>query len=200
MRSMSKKATIADQVLELLSDGDKWADEIVAGVSAQPVSIRMRLGQLVKQGVIVRVKRGVYRKKEVLEEPGATKNPRKHLDNVKLINLQLNMLDKVVDAFCANFEEVWRDETKLSELNGFILQFKSLASSVDKLMHRWYIVHRGYDANPYLAEADVERKVSAANVSGEPSAESHEIISWESEKETLEEAIARHEKKKKEGS
>ena len=197
---MSKKATIADQVLELLSDGDKWADEIVAGVSAQPVSIRMRLGQLVKQGVIVRVKRGIYRKKEVLEEPGAVKNPRKHSDNVKLINLQLNMLDKVIDAFCANFEEVWRDETKLSELNGFILQFKSLASSVDKLMHRWYIVHRGYDANPYLAEADVDRKVSAAKVSGEPSAESHEIISWESEKETLAEAIARHEKEKKEGS
>ena len=53
---MSKKATIADQVLELLSEGDKWADEIVAGVSAKPVSIRMRLGQLVKEGVIVRVK------------------------------------------------------------------------------------------------------------------------------------------------
>ena len=64
-------------------------------------------------------------------------------------------------------------------------------------MHRWYIVHRGYDANPYLAEADVDRKVSAANPVGEPSEASHEIISWESEKETLAEAIARHEKKKK---
>ena len=195
---MSKKATIADQILEMLSEGDKWADEIVAGVSAQPVSIRMRLGQLVKQGVIVRVKRGIYRKKEVLEEPGAAENPRKHSDNVKLINLQLNMLDKVIDAFCANFEKAWREETKLSELNGLILGFKSLASSVDQLMHRWYIVHRGYDANPYLAEADVERKVSAADPSGqEPEEASHEIISWESEKETLAEAIARHEKEKK---
>ena len=194
---MSKRVTIADQVLELLSEGDKWADEIVAGVSAKPVSIRARLGQLVKEGIIVRVKRGIYRKKEVLEVPRAAENPRKHLDNVKLINLQLNMLDKVIDAFCANFEEAWRDETKLSELNGFILGFKSLASSVDKLMHRWYIVHRGYDANPYLAEADVDRRVSAANPTGEPSDECHEIISWESEKETLAEAIERHEKEKK---
>ena len=55
---MSKKATIADQILGLLSEGDQWADEIVAGVSAQPVSIRACLGQLVRKGVIVRVKRG----------------------------------------------------------------------------------------------------------------------------------------------
>ena len=75
----------------------------------------MRLGQLVKEGVIVRVKRGIYRKKEGLEAPGAAENPRKHLDNVKLINLQLNMLDKVIDAFCANFEEAWRAEPKLSD-------------------------------------------------------------------------------------
>lgn len=73
---MSKKATIADQVLELLSGGDKWVDEIIAGVSAQLASIRACLGQLVKQDVIVRVKRGIYGKKGVLETPGAVKNPR----------------------------------------------------------------------------------------------------------------------------
>lgn len=196
---MSKKATIADQILELLSDGNKWTFEIVAGVSAQPASIRVCLWQLVKKGEIVRVKRGIYGKKEVLEVPAAAENTRKHLDNVKLINFQLNMLDKVIDDFCANFEEAWRAETKLSDLNGVILQFKSLASTVDKLMHRWYIVHRGYDANPYLAEADVERKVSAANPPGEQPEASYEIISWESEKETLAEAIARHEKERKKG-
>lgn len=95
---MSKRVTIADQVLELLSEGDKWADEIVAGVSAKPVSIRARLGQLVKEGIIVRVKRGIYRKKEVLEVPRAAENPRKHLDNVKTINRLLNLCDKVLDA------------------------------------------------------------------------------------------------------
>ena len=47
---MCKKATIADQILALLSEGDKWADEIVDGVPAQPVSIRMCLCQLVKKG------------------------------------------------------------------------------------------------------------------------------------------------------
>ena len=76
---MAKRVTIADQVLALLSDGDKWADEIVAGVSdSQPVSIRMCLCKLLKQGVIVRVKRGIYRKKEVLKVPGAAENPRKN--------------------------------------------------------------------------------------------------------------------------
>ena len=68
---MAKKETIADQILELLSEGDKWADEIVAGVSAQPASIRACFGQLVKKDVILRLKRGIYRRKEGLEVPGA---------------------------------------------------------------------------------------------------------------------------------
>ena len=63
---MSKKATIADQILGLLSEGDKWAFEIVDGVSAQPVPIRMCLCQLVKEGVIVRVKRVFIAKKRCL--------------------------------------------------------------------------------------------------------------------------------------
>ena len=45
---MTRKGTIADQILGMLWEGDKWADEIVAGVSAQPASIRACLGKLVK--------------------------------------------------------------------------------------------------------------------------------------------------------
>ena len=194
---MSKRVTIADQVLELLSDGDKWADEIVTGVSAQPASVRARLGQLVKQGVIVRVKRGIYRKKEVLEEPGAVKNIRKKLENVKTINKLLKMSEFYLEDLRERWEKMLGSERTLSQSCAFVAELNTLAITVDRLMHRWYIVHRGYDANPYLAEADVDRKVSAANPSGEPSEASHGIISWESEKETLEEAITRHEKKKK---
>ena len=101
---MSKRGTIADQILALLSEGDKWADEIVSGVSAQPVSIRMCLCQLVKQGVIMRVKRGIYRKKEVLETPGAVENVRKHSDNVATINQLLNFYDKVLDDIALTIE------------------------------------------------------------------------------------------------
>lgn len=195
---MSKKATIADQILALLSEGDKWADEIVAGVSAQPVSIRMCLCRLVKAGEIVRVKRGIYRKKEVLEVPGATENLRKNSDNVATINQLLNIYDEVLDDITHKIEtEDWMAAGKQMEV---IKSLRWLAGVIDQLMHRWYIVHRGYDANPYLAEADVERKVSAANASGEGPEESHEIIFWESEKETLAEAIERHGKKKKGGS
>lgn len=194
---MSKEVTIADQILALLSEGDMWADEIVACVSAQPVSIRMCLCQLVKQGAIVRVKRGIYRKKEVLEEAGTAENLRKNSDNVETINLLLNMCDKVLDDFTRKIEtEDWMAAGKQMDV---IKSLQWLVGVIDPLMHRWYIVHRGYDANPYLAEADVERRDSAANPVGEPSEASHEIISWESEKETLAEAIERHEKKK-EGS
>lgn len=194
---MSKRATIADQVLELLSEGDKWADEIVSGVSAQPVSIRMRLCQLVKEGVIVRVKRGIYRKKEVLEVPVTTENRRKKLENVKTINKLLRMSAFYLEDLRERWEKMLGSERTLSQSCAFVAELNALAITIDRLMHRWYIVHRGYDANPYLAQADVDRKVSAANPSGEQSEDSDEIISWESEKETLAEAIERHEKKKK---
>ena len=195
---MSKKATIADQILELLSEGDKWADEIVAGVSAPTASIRACLGKLVKKGVIVRVKRGIYRKKEVLEVPGATENLRKTSDNVETINQLLNLYDKVLDNIVLMLET--EDWTAVGERMDLIKSLQWLAGVIDQLMHRWYIVHRGYDANPHQACADVERKVSAANPAGEQPEESeYEIIPWESEKETLAEAIARHEKEKKKG-
>ena len=199
---MSKKATIADQILGLLSEDDKWADEIVSGVSAQPVSIRMCLCQLVKQGVIVRVKRGIYRKKEVLETPAATENLRKHSDNVATINKLLRISELCLEDLRLRLEGKSGSKMTISQLNAFGSEFKTLVSTIDRLMHRWYIVHRGYDANPYLAQADVDRQVSAANASGEqPEAFVHEIIFWESEKETLTEAIARKpEKEKKRGS
>ena len=196
---MSKRVTIADQILGLLSEGDRWADEIVAGVSAQPASIRVCLGQLVKKGVIVRVKRGIYRKKEVLEVPGATENLRKTSDNVETINQLLNLYDKVLDNIVLMLET--EDWTAVGERMDLIKSLQWLAGVIDQLMHRWYIVHRGYDANPHQACADVERKVSAANSAGEQPEESeYEIIPWESEKETLAEAIARKpEKEKKKG-
>ena len=194
---MSKRVTIADQILGLLSEGDTWADEIVSGVSAQPASIRVCLGQLVKKGVIVRVKRGIYRKKEVLEVPGATENLRKNSDNVATINQLLNFYDKVLDDIALTIET--EDWTAVGKRMDVIKSLQWLAGVIDQLMHRWYLVHRGYDANPHQASADVERKVSFGK---QPEEESeYELIPWESEKETLAEAIARKpEKKKKEKS
>ena len=199
VRSMSKRVTIADQILGLLSEGDRWADEIVAGVSAQPASIRVCLWQLVKKGEIVRVKRGIYRKKEVLEAPGAAENLRKNSDNVATINQLLNFYDKVLDDIALTIET--EDWTAVGKRMDVIKSLQWLAGVIDQLMHRWYLVHRGYDANPHQASADVERKVSAVNPAGEqPEVSEHEIIFWESEKETLAEAIARKpEKKKKKG-
>ena len=145
----------------------------------------------------MRVKRGIYRKKEVLEAAGATENLRKNSDNVATINQLLNLYDKMLDDIALTIET--EDWTAVGKRMDLIKSLQWLAGVIDQLMHRWYLVHRGYDANPHQASADVERKVSAANPAGEQSAESHEIIFWESEKETLAEAIARHEKKKKKG-
>ena len=58
-----------------------------------------------------------------------------------------------------------------------IKSLRCLAGVIDQLMHRWYVVHRGYDANPYQARADVARKVAAADASErEPEESEYEII------------------------
>ena len=138
---MSKKATIADQILELLSEGDKWADEIVAGVSAPTASIRACLGKLVKKGVIVRVKRGIYRKKEVLGERGAVENRRNSSDNAETINKLLTISDLYLEDLWVRWEKMSGSEMTPSAFNAFIADFKTLAFAIDKLLHRWHIVH-----------------------------------------------------------
>ena len=132
---MSKKATIADQILGLLSEGDTWTDEIVAGVSAQPASIRVCLGQLVKKGVIVRVKRGIYRKKEVLEEPGTVKNSRKNSENVETINNLLRISELCLENLWGRWEQRSGSKMTISQLNAFVAEFKTFAFAIDKLMH-----------------------------------------------------------------
>ena len=71
----------------------------------------------------------------------------------------------------------------LSELNAFGSEFKALVLAIDPLMHGWYTVHRGYDANPYQVGADVDRKFSAVNRAGQRAGErsEYEVISWESD-------------------
>lgn len=193
---MAKKVTIADQILRLLSEGNKWADEIVAGVSAQPASIRACLGVLVRQGAILRIKRGVYGKKEVPGARGAVENLRKTSDNVETINELLNFYDEVLEDFARTIRT--EDWTEVGTLSDVIKSLRWLTGVIDGLMHRWYVVHRGYDANPYQAEADVAERVSAVDASGEErEGSAYELISWEYEKETLAEAIARHETGKK---
>ena len=192
---MSKKPTIEDQILELLSDGEKWADEIVESVSAQSASIRVSLWKLVKSGVILRVKRGVYCQKPLLGGAEAVENPRNASDNVKTINTLLTLSETYLDDLCARWDTLSEKELTVSELNAFCSDFKTSALLIDKLMHRWYVVDRGYDANPAQARADVERK-SAAN-EGQPADMNMEVGHYFAEIQELSEVLEKLEKKKK---
>ena len=110
---------------------------------------------------------------------GGDRESAKTSDNVETINQLLNLYDKVLDNIVLMLET--EDWTAVGERMDLIKSLQWLAGVIDQLMHRWYIVHRGYDANPHQACADVERKVSAANPAGEQPEESeYEIIPWES--------------------
>lgn len=156
------------------------------------------LGDLVRQDVILRIKGGVYGKKGGHGERGAVKNLRKTSDNIETINELLNFYDKVLEDIARTIRT--EDWTGVGTRMDVIKSLVWLGRTVDGLMRRWYVVHRGYDANAYIAEGDVVGKVSAGNASGgEWEGSESGIISWECEKETFAEAIARHEKAKGEG-
>ena len=118
---MCKKAAITDQILELLSEDDKWAFEIVAGVSAQPVSIRMCLCELVKKDKSE--KRGVR---------GAVENVRKHSNNVATINELLNFYDQVLDDISITIKT--EDWTAVETRVDVIKSLRWLAGVIDQLM------------------------------------------------------------------
>ena len=111
----------------MLSEDDRWADEIIASVSvSQPASIRACLLKLVKKGVIVRVKRGIYRRKEVLEVPGAMENSRKDSENVKTINSLLRISERYLEDLRGRLEKMSGSKMTLSQFIGFVAESNDL--------------------------------------------------------------------------
>ncbi len=56
-----ERVTFREQILQLLSDGEKKTPEIVAAIQGHPKAINTELTRLVGIGEIVKVKRGVYK-------------------------------------------------------------------------------------------------------------------------------------------
>ena len=61
MRGGKPRVTFREQILALLADGEKKTPEIVAEIQGHPKAINTELTRLVGLGVIVKVRRGVYR-------------------------------------------------------------------------------------------------------------------------------------------
>ena len=65
LRGGKTRVTFREQILELLADGEKKTPELVAAIEGHPKAINTELTRLVAIGVIVKVRRGVYKLPEL---------------------------------------------------------------------------------------------------------------------------------------
>ena len=79
--------------------------------------------------------------------------------NKLTINRLLNLYDIALEEYGKLIKTLAEIED-VKERAAILNDFKVLVSMVDPLMKRWYLVHRGYDSNARIAEAEVKAKLA----------------------------------------
>ena len=158
MSKSSSKPTIKTQILECLEDGEKHVSELYKVVSGKEASIRAVLSSAKKSGEIETVDHGRYRLPEPQDTPAEAKNSRGESENTETINKMLNLYDKLLDAVAGSIEK--EDWDEIVDKIEAIKSLRWLGATVDQLMKRWYLVHRGYDTNTRQAQEDAKQKTA----------------------------------------
>ena len=155
--------SIPQQIKSLLSDGPKRLSEIHEGVSGKTASINQAIRRMKSVGDILESQPDIL----CLSDPGnvpmvvpdattAVENSRKEAENTETINKLLNLYDKLLDTVAVSIEdEDWKGIVEKIET---IKSLRWLGATVDQLMKRWYLVHRGYDSNTRQAVEDAKQK------------------------------------------
>ena len=157
MSNPELEPSIEDSILECLSAGEKRSSEIKKAVSGKPSTIDSTLSRLAESGEIIRVGRGRYR---LPDAPAVVENPRKESENIETINSLLTIYDIVLANIAATLESELSAKVTIEEKIDLIKSLRWLGATVDQLMKRWYLVHRGYDANTRQAQEDAKKKTA----------------------------------------
>ena len=151
-------------IMECLSDGEKRNHEIYEAVEGSVSSIKKRLRVLEKHGEITNPDRGKYALPEppveVQDAPAAVENSRSETENIETINKLLKSYDIVLDNIAETLESELAAKATIEEKINLIKSLRWLGATVDQLMKRWYLVHRGYDANTRQAQEDAKKKTA----------------------------------------
>ena len=158
MPKSQPKPKLEDQILEVLSEGEKTSAEIKKTLQGNAASIDKRLSKMAKSGKVNRVDKGIYCLPEAQNAPGKVENSRGEVENTATINKMLTLYDKVLNAVDLTIEEKLASATKIEDMVELIKSLRWLGATVDQLMKRWYLVHRGYDNNTRQAVEDAKKK------------------------------------------
>ena len=160
MSKGDSKPTIRECILECVSDGEKTTVEIQAYVQktleSQPSAVSKTLSEMKGRGEIKNPERGQYHLPIAQDAPAEVENSRGEAENTETINKMLNLYDKLLDTVAVSIEdEDWEGIVGKIEA---IKSLRWLGATVDQLMKRWYLVHRGYDSNTRQAVEDAKQK------------------------------------------
>lgn len=172
------KQEITERILKCLGSGEKRTVEIKELIGIKPWQVDRCLRDLKESGRVTGG-HGRYRLVESASpvEPvseGIEVNLRTEQENKETINKMLRLYDKLLDAVAASIDSGdWKSiETKIETIKSL----RWLGSTVDQLMKRWSLVHRGYDTSPKQAEADLKEKQQIADRSSEKAGLSEENV------------------------
>ena len=174
MSKSQSKQKLGDRILACLEEGEKDISEIQEAVGASKNSVSVCLTGLVKSGKVVRVRSGVYRLASAADATvvpadatvvpaDATvevENSRSETENIETINKLLKSYDIVLDNIAETLESELSAKATIEEKINLIKSLRWLGATVDQLMKRWYLVHRGYDANTRQAQEDAKKKTA----------------------------------------
>lgn len=169
--SKGDSPTIREIILECLSDGQtKPTTDIQAYVHQRLVckasSVSKVISQLKSGGEIKKKGRGNYSLPNasptvpvaVQDAPAGAENSREASDNIETINKMLNVYDLLLDDIVATLSSELAEKETIEKKIDLIKSLRWVAATIDQLMKRWYLVHRGYDTNTRQAVEDAKQK------------------------------------------
>lgn len=146
-----KKAEVVAGIIDELESGEQTTAAIAASSGRSERSVRRVLSEMVSDGKVNLVKRGVYRLSRSVKWTEA--------DNETLINELLAVYTALIDACKADVKEIFASqEISDTEKIGCVKSFNACVAMMDRLMKRWSLVHLGWNTNTGLAKADAEAK------------------------------------------
>jgi DNA-binding transcriptional ArsR family regulator len=146
------KTEVVAEIFEVLESGEQTTAVIAEAIGRSERSVRRDLTALISDGKVSVVKKGVYRLHRSVKWTEA--------DNEVLINELLGVYTVLIDACKGDVKEMFGNPQEISttEKHRCVKTFNGCVATLDRLMKRWSLVHRGWHTNPRLAKADAEAK------------------------------------------
>ena len=167
------KSEVIAEIFEQLEVGEQTTGALAGSCGRSERSVRRILSEMMADGKVNLVKRGVYRLSRSVKWTEA--------DNEVLINELLAVYTALIDACKADVKEIFASqEMSDTEKIRCVKAFNGCVATIDRLMKRWSLVHLGWHTNTGLAKVDANVKMRHAekvNLEGAPLAAFFTVVS-----------------------